>query len=120
MKAVANTLWRTIVITHRYLGVMGGLLMLMWFLSGIVMIYVAYPRTSEAERVRMLPPIPWAQCCRVGDGLADDDQTILRARIENLNGAPTLRLQRPGRLDNTLDLEPGTALRIDQVQERAI
>ena len=91
MNAVTNSLWRTIVIVHRYLGVLGGLLMLMWFLSGIVMIYVAYPRTSEAERLRSLPAIPWAACCRIGDGIADDQETILRARIENLNGAPTLR-----------------------------
>ena len=52
--AVSNTLWRGTVIVHRYLGVFGGLLMLMWFLSGIVMVYVPYPRTSEAERVRTL------------------------------------------------------------------
>src|SRR5262245_58465269 len=120
MKAVASILWRMIVIVHRYLGVLGGLLMLMWFLSGIVMIYVAYPRTSESERVRMLPPIPWTSCCRIADGLVDDGETIIRARIENLNGVPTIRLQRPGRLDNTIDLTHGTTLRIDEAQARTI
>ena len=120
VNAVSNTIWRTTVIVHRYLGVLGSLLMLMWFLSGIVMVYVPYPRTSEVERIRTLPPIPWAQCCRIGDGLADDDETIIRARIENLNGAPTLRLQRPGRPDSTLDLAHGAALRVDEAQARAI
>ena len=124
MKAVSNTLWRGTVIVHRYLGVLGGLLMLMWFLSGIVMVYVPYPRTSEAERIRPLPPITstqsWTQCCRVGDGVVDDTDTIIRARIETLNGAPTLRLQRPGKPDTSLDLSRGTALRMDEAAARAI
>jgi hypothetical protein len=36
-------LWRTTVILHRYLGIAVGLLMLSWFVSGIVMMYVAFP-----------------------------------------------------------------------------
>jgi hypothetical protein len=37
---MAGFLWRTLVILHRYLGIAVGLLMLIWFLSGIVMMYV--------------------------------------------------------------------------------
>ena len=39
---MTSFLWRATVITHRYLGVAVGLLMLAWFASGIVMMYVAY------------------------------------------------------------------------------
>ena len=45
------------VVLHRYLGVAVGLLMVMWFASGIVMMYVGFPRVTEAERARTLEPI---------------------------------------------------------------
>ena len=50
---------RWLVVTHRYLGVVLGLLMLMWFLSGIVMLFVHWPEVTEEERaeVRRLPPL---------------------------------------------------------------
>ena len=55
-------MWRALVITHRYLGVVIGLLMLTWFASGIVMMYVGFPRVTESERVQTLSPI--ACSCR--------------------------------------------------------
>ena len=51
------------MVTHRYLGVAVGLLMLIWFASGIVMLFVRWPEVTEAERSARLAPIPWAQCC---------------------------------------------------------
>ena len=35
-----NFVWRTLVTLHRYLGIAVGILMLLWFASGIVMMYV--------------------------------------------------------------------------------
>jgi hypothetical protein len=63
-------MWRTLVITHRYLGVATGALMVMWSLSGIVMMYVGFPRVTEVERTRFgrrrcawryaaMPPWAW-------------------------------------------------------------
>ena len=48
---MTNILWRATVITHRYLGIAIGLLMVMWFVSGIVMMYVPFPQVKEAERL---------------------------------------------------------------------
>ena len=67
---MANGIWRALVITHRYLGVVVGLLMVMWFVSGIVMMYVPFPRISEAERLGVQSPIQWQACCRFGEGIA--------------------------------------------------
>jgi hypothetical protein len=50
-------MWRALVIIHRYLGVAAGALMVMWFLSGIVMMYVGFPRVTETERIQTLEPI---------------------------------------------------------------
>jgi hypothetical protein len=51
-----NLIWQTLVVLHRYLGVAVGLLMVMWFVSGIVMMYVgrlALPTNSGRE--------PWSR-----------------------------------------------------------
>jgi hypothetical protein len=117
---MAEPLWRLLVITHRYLGVTVGLLMLMWFLSGIVMMYVGFPRVTEEARTRTLTPIAWQACCRFEEQLAADDETIVRAQVENLAGVPVLRLQRIGRRDNAIDLAHGAIMRIDAEQAQAI
>ena len=92
---MAGFLWRTLVILHRYLGIAVGLLMLTWFLSGIVMMYVGFPQPLGAERVLSLPNINWQACCHVADGALPDGQPIARAEIEMLLGVPVLRLPRP-------------------------
>jgi hypothetical protein len=63
VRTMANLLWRATVIVHRYLGVAVGLLMLTWFASGIVMMYVAFPELSQKDRYRVLSPIDWRSCC---------------------------------------------------------
>ena len=65
-------IWQVIVVLHRYLGVAVGLLMMMWFLSGIVMVYVDLPRVTEEDRARTLEPIGWQDCCRFPQQLAPD------------------------------------------------
>ena len=92
---MAGFLWRTLVILHRYLGIAVGLLMLIWFLSGIVMMYVGFPQPLAAERLLSLPNINWQACCHVADGALPDGQPIARAEIEMLLGVPVLRLPRP-------------------------
>ena len=113
-------MWRTLVIVHRYLGVAVGALMVMWFLSGIVMMYVGFPRVTETERVQTLEPITWSTCCRSDVGSIADDDPILAAWVENLGGSPALTLRRPGRPDTTLDLAHQTVVRVDAAQALSI
>jgi len=118
---MTNFLWRTLVIFHRYLGIAVGILMLVWFASGIVMMYVGFPRLTEQERVSALAPIQWRACCRVADGLIPDDQQFYRVQIENLLGVPVLRLRRPPRPDAVIDLADGVGVqRFDMADARAI
>ena len=50
--------WRRVIIyTHRWLGILGGLLFLAWFISGIVMMYAGMPSLSPEERLERLPPL---------------------------------------------------------------
>jgi hypothetical protein len=118
---MTNFLWRTLVVFHRYLGIAVGILMLVWFASGIVMMYVGFPRLTEQERLSALAPIPWQACCRVADGLIPDDQQFYRVQIENLLGVPVLRLRRPPRPDGVIDLAQGVGVRrFDMADARAI
>src|SRR5258708_6281195 len=118
---MTNFLWRTLVVFHRYLGIAVGILMLVWFASGIVMMYVGFPRLTEQERVSALAPIPWQACCRVADGLIPDDLQFYRVQIENLLGVPVLRLRRPPRPDGVIDLAQGVGVRrFDMADARAI
>src|SRR5215471_21741037 len=120
---MAGFLWRTLVILHRYLGIAVGLLMLLWFLSGIVMMYVGFPQPLEAERLLSLPNINWQACCRVADGALPDGQSVARAEIEMLRGVPVLRLPRPPVPDQTINLADGSgvsSLDLGEAQEVAL
>jgi hypothetical protein len=108
---MARILWRTLVILHRYLGIAVGFLMLIWFASGIVMMYVGFPRFADEDRIAALSPIPWQSCCRVKDGLIPDDLQFYRIQVENLLGSPAMRLRRPPRPDGIVDLADGVGVR---------
>ena len=48
---------RLILYTHRWLGIAGGVLFIIWFLSGIVMMYARMPRLSPEERLMRQPTL---------------------------------------------------------------
>ena len=50
---------RWLYVTHRWIGIGTCLLFAMWFVSGVVMMYVAFPQLTDAERWAALPPIAW-------------------------------------------------------------
>ncbi|KQP43701.1 PepSY domain-containing protein [Pseudorhodoferax sp. Leaf274] len=49
---------RWLFLTHRWLGIVACTFFAMWFVSGMVMMYVGYPRLTDAERLAHLPPLP--------------------------------------------------------------
>src|SRR5437773_2479579 len=115
---MTSFLWRATVITHRYLGVLIGLLMAMWFVSGIVMMYVPFPQVRDTERLRFLPPISWQSCCQYGT--LNDEARITRVQVENHLDAPALRLRAPGQLDSLYDLAHGARVPIDADTARKV
>ena len=108
-----NFVWQAMVVLHRYLGVAVGLLMVMWFASGIVMMYAGFPRVTDEDRVRILEPIAWQACCRVPQRLAPDEAQLFGAQVENVAGVPVMRLRPTTRAGFALDLERGAVIRID-------
>jgi hypothetical protein len=91
------------VVAHRYLGVVLGLLMLVWFLSGIVMLFAHWPEVTEPERTAALGPIDWSRCCDLGPA-SRDVEVVEGATLEQVGARPVLRVG-----GETLDLTTGTA-----------
>lgn len=54
---------RFVYLFHRWSGIGFCVLMLLWLLSGAVMIYVGYPKLLPLERLRVLPALQAAGCC---------------------------------------------------------
>ena len=61
---------RWLYLTHRWLGIAVCLLMAMWFVSGVVMMYVGYPKLTQAERLAHLPELKLPDGCCIAPALA--------------------------------------------------
>ena len=80
-----------LVFLHRWVGIILGIVMLMWCLSGVVMIYVAYPSLAEDRRLAALPPLVSAPV--PAPALADADP-VERFEVEMQGGRPVVRVGR--------------------------
>ena len=54
---------RNVLLVHRWTGVLMCLLMALWFASGMVMLFVGYPKLMPWERLGSLPALAQAGCC---------------------------------------------------------
>ncbi|MGH8255538.1 MAG: PepSY domain-containing protein, partial [Steroidobacteraceae bacterium] len=93
---------RLLFLVHRYLGIVVGALMVMWCVSGVVMMYVGYPGLDPAVRLSRLAPIVWRGCCRISDGALEGSEAVGSFRVEMLAGRPVLHLrgaESPGLID---------------------
>lgn len=96
MAAIGKRLRRWIYLGHRWLGILTCLLFAVWFASGIVMMYVGFPRLSDAERRASLPPVAWERVAlEPGDalasaGLAPSD--VRRLDLAMLDSEPVYRI----------------------------
>lgn len=85
---------RITFLVHRWLGIALGLLMAVWAVSGIVMMYVAFPETTQEERLAGLDQLDLSACCQ--DALLPGGAQIGRAQVEMVAGEPVLRWAGPG------------------------
>jgi hypothetical protein len=101
---------RLVLLLHRYLGIAVGVLMLMWCLSGIVMMYVSYPTLDEGERLKHLEPLDWNGCCKLPPPAVLDTQSVSQIQVEMLAGHPVLTIGR-GSTSRPIDMLTGSFLR---------
>jgi uncharacterized iron-regulated membrane protein len=104
---------RWLFLTHRYLGIAVSLLMVVWCLSGIVMMYVSFPRLPETVRVAALAPIDLRECCTAGatDSAVGSDTAVDDVRVEELAGRPVADIRDSHGPRILVDLRTGEAIR---------
>lgn len=81
---------RWLFLVHRWLGVGLCAFFAMWFVSGVVMMYVGYPRLTSAERLAHLPPLG------DGAGLLGPREALERAGVAGPLRALRLAAARAG------------------------
>jgi len=84
---------RILIYTHRWLGIAIGLLFIVWFLSGIVMMYARMPVLERVERLARVLAIAPASI-RVNPPMLDAEITSLS--IRSLEGRPVYRITADG------------------------
>lgn len=71
---------RCCYLAHRWTGVAACALMLLWFISGVVMLFVGYPKLTPWERLGALPPLRAVSCCVAVDSAPEMALTSIRGR----------------------------------------
>ncbi len=96
----AHWLRRCLFWSHRWLGILTCLLCAMWFLSGLVMLYVPYPSWRDEERVATLKPLDAGKLnVSPGEALAKADLARVPTvfRLEMWGDEPVYRIVDFGR-----------------------
>ncbi|MFC0240823.1 PepSY domain-containing protein [Rhodopseudomonas telluris] len=95
MRSAVRRLKRWLYLGHRWLGIASCVLFAIWFVSGVVMMYVAFPSLTTTERRAALPDIAWSRA------LLSPDQAMAAAglsryprelRLAMLGDEPVYRL----------------------------
>jgi PepSY-associated TM region len=90
--------WRRVLIyTHRWLGIAGCVVFLVWFASGVVMVYARMPRLTAEERLVRIAPVDVTRLrVRPAEAAAAADVTPERLRISMLGDRPVYRFLEEG------------------------
>lgn len=113
-----SPLSRAILVLHRYLGVLLGVLMTVWCLSGFVMMYQDYPAVSQEEQLAGLQPLDLSGPMVLDSLPFADEEAVDGFRIEMLGDRPLLRMGGRGGGGN-YDLATGEELAELSVEEVA-
>ncbi|MGE3843189.1 MAG: PepSY domain-containing protein [Vicinamibacterales bacterium] len=86
--------WRKIlVLTHRWLGILGCLLFIAWFVSGIVMMYARMPDFADVERLVHSDPLDLSKATlSPGEVIAASEFSTDRVQVTMVAGRPAYRL----------------------------
>lgn len=111
---------------HGWAGLLGALFCLLWFLSGMVMLFVPFPQLTEEKRLQSLPPIQWDSCCLTVDMLwrqIPSHAKVAQVRLVMTLGRPRFVAQA---LDGTVyavpgdDLDTGVGFRVNDLNQEVV
>jgi len=108
---------RYLYLWHRWLGIGLGVFMALWFLSGLVMLYVGYPKLTPREHLARLPPLAQQQCCvPVSQVLTGEGEAPDSLRLTTVAGEMRYILRHGSRIQ-VLDARTGEPLGpVDEAQ----
>ncbi|MES2698784.1 MAG: PepSY domain-containing protein [Pseudomonadota bacterium] len=116
-RVVWHRIKRWLYLTHRWVGIATCLLFVLWFVSGLVMLYVPFPSLDEDERLAGLAPIAWDQVEHGPDIPSDTREVALEMR----GNRPVWRISPWDGAPHALWAESGlVAGRADEAEARAI
>lgn len=81
---------RLMFLIHRYLGIALCIVVLLWCTSGLIMMYVQYPRLTNDEQLQGLAALNLEACCTWPSDFSNIE--IDSFRVEMLDGQPVVRL----------------------------
>lgn len=114
---------RYLYLWHRWLGIVLCLFMALWFVSGMVMLFVGYPKLTPAEHLQRLPVLAQEDCCLALDALlqaSGRNEAPQRLRLTSVGGIPHYQLGYADGSQLTLDARSGQRIeRIDAAQALA-
>lgn len=112
---------RFLFLAHRYLGIAVGLVMLLWTVSGIIMMYQEYPELDSVERRALLAPIELSRCCATPPAPVFTERGFRAAVLEMQADTPVLRVTPLDQAPVSYALENGRPLlAVDETQAQAI
>lgn len=104
---------RYLYLWHRWLGIGLCLFMALWLVSGVVMLYVGYPKLTPAEHLTSLPALPASGCCvEPGAVLAASTapNPALGLRLTTIGGQPRYLLSHADGSSQAFDARSGQLL----------
>ena len=110
---------RYLYLWHRWLGIGLCLLMALWFVSGLVMMYVGYPKLTPREHLAQLPALSAEDCCVLLAQVlaaADERQAPAAVRLTTVAGQPRYLLRYGQRV---LAVDARSGQRLAGVDEQA-
>ncbi len=113
---------RLLYLVHRWSGIALCIVMALWFFSGVVMIYVGYPKLTPAERLAHLPALALGGCCIAPQAALAAAKIAAPAdevRLATVAGVPTYLLRKGRDAWFAVDARDGT-LRASPSREQAI
>jgi hypothetical protein len=106
---------------HRWLGIVLGLVLVLWCLSGFVMMYKPYPELDEAAQLATLAPLDLSACCELPAEFAQAEARFDAATLRMLGTKPVLELVNTGGSRELLRLASGETLgHVDENEARAL
>ncbi len=110
--------WRfSLIFFHRWLGILVGLMFIIWTISGVILMYYGIPHYTAGERLAHMPPLDMSTATLTPqEALASVKGTPFRLRISMFDGHPAYRINTGQVFGNwTVVLaDTGKVVRLDQ------